>query len=103
MRILQVVSCFPPAYAFGGPVKVAYQIAGELVKRKHEVVVYTSDAKDLWSRLSIDPVEVVDGIRVHYFRNLALTTVRRSKLFITPRVVSRAREEVESFDVIHFH
>ena len=37
---------------------MAYQIARELVKRKHEVVVYTSDAKDLGSRLSVKPVKV---------------------------------------------
>jgi len=103
MRILSVIPYFYPAQAFGGPVKVAFQVSRELVKRKHEVVVYTSDAKDLGSRLSIDPVKVIDGIRVHYFRNLALMPVKKSKLFITPHIVSRATEEVETFDVIHLH
>ena len=103
MKILQVVSYFHPAYAFGGPIKVAYQISRELVKRKHEVVVYTSDAKDLNSRLSVDPVEVVDGIKVWYMRNLGLIPLKTSKLFITPRLVSSAREELEKFDLIHLH
>ena len=103
MKILQVVPYFPPAYAFGGPVEVAYQTAKELVKRKHEVVVYTSDAKDFGSRLSINPDNVIDGIRVHYFRNLALMPVKKSKLFITPQLVSHAKEEVGKFDVIHLH
>jgi len=103
MKILQVVSYFPPAYAFGGPVKVAYQISRELVRRKHEVVVYTSDVNDFGSRLSINPVKVVDGIRVHYFRNLAMMPVKKLKLFIMPHMVSVAREEVKKFDVIHLH
>lgn len=46
MKILQVMPYFPPACAFGGPVKVAYQVSSELLKRMHEVVVWTSDAKD---------------------------------------------------------
>ncbi len=94
---------FPPAYAFGGPAKVAYQVSKELVKKGHEVVVYASDAKDFCSRLRIDSDNDVDGIRVHRFRNLSLTLVKKFKLFITPQLVSRAKEEVEKFDVIHLH
>jgi glycosyltransferase involved in cell wall biosynthesis len=103
LKILQVAPCFLPAQAFGGPVKVAYQVSRELVKRKHEVVVYTSDARDFGSRLRIDSDNDVDGIRVHYFRNLALTLVKKFKLFVTPQLVSRAKEEVEKFDVVHLH
>ena len=103
MKILQVVPYFPPAYAFGGPVKVAYQVSRELIKRGHEVVVYTSDAGDFGSRLSVESVKFVDGITVQYFRNLALMLVKKFKLFITPQLFSRAKEEVEKFDVIHLH
>jgi len=103
MKILQVVPYFLPAYAFGGPVKVAYQVSRELVRRGHEVVVYTSDAKDFGSRLRIDSDNDVDGIRVRYFRNLALTLVKKFKLFITSQLVSHAKEEVKKFDVIHLH
>ena len=103
MKILQVVPYFPPAYAFGGPVKVAYQVSRELVKREHEVVAYTSDARDFGSRLNVESVKFVDGMRVHYFGNLALMLVKKFKLFITPQLVSRAKEEVEKFDVIHLH
>jgi len=103
MNILQVVPYFHPAYAFGGPAKAVYEIARELVKRKHQAVVYTTDAKDSGSRLTVDPVEVVDGIKVYYFRNLALMTVRKSNLFITPQLVSLAEKEIGKFDVIHLH
>jgi hypothetical protein len=34
MKILQVVPYFLPAYAFGGSMKVAYQISKEFVKNK---------------------------------------------------------------------
>jgi len=82
---------------------VAYQVPRELVKRGHEVVVYTSDAKDFGSRLRIDSDNDVDGIRVRYFKNLALMLVKKFKLFITPQLISRAKEGVKKFDVIHLH
>jgi len=100
MKILQVVPYFPPAYAFGGPVKVSFQVSKELVQRGHEVVVYTSDAKDLVSRLSVEQVSYVDGIKVNYFRNI---WVPKLKLFLTPGLVSKVKEEVRQFDVIHLH
>jgi glycosyltransferase involved in cell wall biosynthesis len=104
MRILQVIPYFPPAYAFGGPVKAAYQISRELAKRGHEVVVYTTDAKDFSSRLEeTDFSNAVEGLKVYRFRNLSLTLVKKLKLFITPQLILSARKEVKEFDVIHLH
>jgi glycosyltransferase involved in cell wall biosynthesis len=103
MRILQVTPYFPPAYAFGGPVKAAYQISRELIKRGHEVVVYTTDAKDFSSRLEIDSSNTIKGMKVHRFRNLSLTLVKKLKLFITPQLALFARKEVRKFDIIHLH
>ncbi|MEM1510588.1 MAG: glycosyltransferase [Thermofilaceae archaeon] len=103
MKILQVIPYFPPAYAFGGPVEVSYQISKELVKRGHEVIVYTSDAGNYSSRLNIESIKFIDGIEVHYFRNLSLASVKILKLFITPQLISHAKKEVKKFDVIHLH
>jgi len=103
MKILQVVPYFPPAYAFGGPVKVAYQISRELIKRGHEVVVYTTDAKDFDSRLGIKSSDIIEGIKVHRFRNHFLSLAKKLKLFITPQLALFARKEVKEFDVIHLH
>jgi len=46
MKILQVSPCFYPAWAYGGPVPIVYHLSQELVKRGHEVVVYTTDTFD---------------------------------------------------------
>ena len=103
MKILMVSVAFAPSYAFGGAPKVAYDLAKELAKRNHEVVVYTSDAKDANSRLSINPVGFVDGIEVHYFRNLSMAPIKASKLFITPNLASAVQENLRKFDVVHLH
>jgi len=103
MKILQVVPYFHPAYAFGGPVKVVYQISKALVKNGHDVVVYTSDAKDFGSRLNMCFIDKINGIKVYRFRSLSMTFVRKLKFFITPRMVLSARKEVKMFDIIHLH
>lgn len=103
MRILQVVPYFPPAYAFGGPVRAVYEISRELVKLGNQVTVYTSDAKDLWTRINESSFAEVDGIQVYYMKNLSMFSVRKSKLFITPEIVPRIKKEGQTFDIIHLH
>ncbi len=103
MKILHVVPYFPPAYAFGGPAKVAYEMCRELVKRGHDVTVYTSDARDLYSRVSVKPPDVIDALKVFYFKNASMTLVRGAKLFVTPRLFSKVKNEVKTFDVVHLH
>lgn len=83
--------------------KVAYQFSKELAKRGHEVVVYTSDAKDLNTRLSTEPERILDSFKVHYMRNLLMMPVRKSKLFITPELRLKVKEEIKEFDVVHLH
>ena len=46
MKILQVIPAFYPAMAYGGTVTVAYHLSRDLVRRGHEVTVYTSDSLD---------------------------------------------------------
>jgi glycosyltransferase involved in cell wall biosynthesis len=103
MKVLQVTPYFAPAYAFGGTVKAAYQISSELVRRRHEVVVYTSDIKNQNTRLNIEPMKVLGKMKVYYMRNLSLELARRSKIFITPEIILKARNEAERFDIIHLH
>jgi glycosyltransferase involved in cell wall biosynthesis len=103
MKILQVAPFFPPAHAYGGMAGMAFQISKELIERDHEVVVYTSDAKDIGLRININPNEVLDGIEVHYFRSLVPTITRKLKLSITPMMILHAKNEVKRFDVVHLH
>lgn len=102
MRILFVIPYFYPAEAFGGPVKVAFDVGKELVKRGHEVVVFTSDAKDLKNRLEVKSDEI-EGMKVHYFRNSSMFFVKWSKLFITPELSRKMKSDLKSFDVVHVH
>lgn len=103
MKILQVVSYFPPAYAFGGPVNVAYQISKKLTMRGNEVVVYTSDAKNIHSRLNLPRLKLVDGMFINYFKNISMSTVSNYNLFITPDIIFHIKNEIKDFNIIHLH
>jgi glycosyltransferase involved in cell wall biosynthesis len=92
MRILQVVPYFYPAFAYGGPVKVSYEISKKLVERGHDVVVYTSDMKDGYSRIDSES-EDVNGIKVHYFPTFSALAVREMKLFIMPEIISTVKKK----------
>ena len=96
MKILHVVSYFPPALCYGGVPIAAYLMAREQSKN-HDVEVYTTDAGIPKQRNDINP----GNMQVHYFRNhLHLPTLG---LFITPGLVSHAIRNLRNFDIIHLH
>jgi glycosyltransferase involved in cell wall biosynthesis len=102
VRILLVIPYFYPMWVCGGPVKVAYDVSRELIRRGHEVTVYTSNG--IRGCLRVDSrINEVDAIRVHYFRNVSEMTAREMKLFITPEMIPVVRKEIQSFDIVHLH
>lgn len=104
MKILQVISSFPPAYSYGGPARVAYEISKELVKRGHEVTVYTTDVYDACSRFKYDNNPMwMDGIEVYYFKNVSNKLAQRKNLATAPMMAFALNKNVEKFDVIHLH
>ena len=101
MKILEVCPKFHHSVA-SGSTNVAYYISEELARRGHSVAVYTSDMKDKYTRMN-SGVQEIDGIRVHRFRSIGTIATREMKIFVTPAIIQRARNEIRSFDVIHIH
>jgi len=100
MRILQVISTFYPALAFGGPVKVAYNICMELTRRGHDVEVFTTNAYD--QTRNFEPIsreQIINGFKVTYFNN----KLRFSNLFISSEMITTLCKRFREFDVIHTH
>jgi glycosyltransferase involved in cell wall biosynthesis len=100
MKILHVISTFPPAYAFGGPPKVAFDVCRELVRRGHDVEVYATNAYD--QKSNFNPISrriYVEGIKVTYFPNL----LKIANLFVAPTLISKLIKTIDSFHVLHIH
>ncbi|AGK60068.1 Glycosyltransferase [Archaeoglobus sulfaticallidus PM70-1] len=102
MKILQVIPYFVPAWGYGGPVRVAYELSKRLVEKGHEVTVYTTDTLSKDSRVN-KKVQEIDGIRVQYFPNLSNKLAWNHNIFLSPSMISIVKKRIQNFDIIHMH
>lgn len=101
MKILQLNPAFYPAFAYGGTVNSSYIISKALVKRGHDVTVYTSDSIDKHTRQR-DLYLEHEGIKIYYFRNVSNLLAWHRYLFY-PGLVSAIRDNIKKFDIVHLH
>lgn len=101
MRIVQVVPHFYPAWSFGGIARVVYEISRELVRKGHEVVVYTTNAFDPKTDFKVSKPEYdIEGMRVRYYNNIA----RFGGLnFSSDTFDDSSRREIRDSDIVHLH
>lgn len=102
MKILIVSPYFSPAFYYGGPVRVTYEIARRLVQSGHDVTVATTDALDERSRYEQE-TSTVDGVKIHYFKNVSNTLACRYHAFLPIGLYSFLRNSSGEFDVVHVH
>jgi glycosyltransferase involved in cell wall biosynthesis len=101
VKILQVSLRFPPAPVYGGVPRTTYLVSKELVKRGHEVTIFTTDAYDANSRLKIwDNPAFMNGITVYRFRTIS-NYLAYKNVPIAPAMAFALRGHVKSFDVVH--
>ncbi len=101
MKILQIVNYYFPSFGLGGgPAQCAYNLSKYMVKKGHEVTVYTTDASDLGSKKRIErKIQVINGAKVFFFPYL----FSHYGFFIIPGLLETLRSTVEDFDVVHLH
>lgn len=86
MRIAHITATFPPYW--GGTGNVAYYNARELVRRGHEVHIFTPRTHNNIA------LETKDGISIHRLKPI----FRLGNAFLLPGLLS-----IKDYDVIHFH
>ena len=99
MKILHVVPTYLPATRYGGPIYSVHGLCRALVRRKHEVHVYTTniDGKAS-STVPIDNLVDLDGVQISYFRSPFLR-----RLCWSPAMGSALKERIHDFDCVHLH
>jgi glycosyltransferase involved in cell wall biosynthesis len=98
---LQITKYYYPSISFGGPVQCTHNISINMVKKGHEVTVFTTDAYEINSRLNIkDRFKLVDGVKVFFFHNIVRM---RNGFFISPKMIGILREEACKYDIVHLH
>lgn len=103
MNILHLTPYYAPAYAFGGVVRSVEGMARALARRGHQVTVLTTDALDMTSRYSGQPVELIDGVRVLHATNISHRVRGRLNLSTPARMQALARDILPGTDVVHCH
>jgi glycosyltransferase involved in cell wall biosynthesis len=99
LRLLQVVPSYYPAVRYGGPIRTVHALCTGLVRRGHQVSVYTTNI-DGDRNLDVPlgtPVDM-DGVLVHYF---PVGPLRR--LCWSPALAGQLRRAVADFDLVHLH
>ena len=102
MKILQICPIFPPSpLNFGsGVTNVVYYISKELVRKGHEVSVYTSTYLGPHEKMSsVNNPTIIDGIEVYHFPY----TLGYYTFFITPSIISHMKKNIRKFNIVHLH
>src|SRR3954468_3967498 len=99
LKILHVVPTYYPAVRYGGPIRSVHGLAVALLRRGHDVHVYTTildgpDDRDV----PVDTPVILDGVTVRYFR---VPCLRR--LHWSPGLERRLQQSISEFDVVHLH
>ena len=103
MKILEVISSFPPAYSYGGALKGAHALSKQLVADGHDVSVFTTDVYDANSRLHYNTnPEIMDGIKVFHFHNISNALARKNIPF-APSMFFALWKGMKKFDIVHLH
>ena len=77
-----------------------YNLGKRLVRRGHEITVYTTDVLDADSRVE-KRFDLLEGMKVHYFKTISNWLSWHQKLFFPMGLGEKIKETIKSFDVIH--
>lgn len=102
MKICQIISTPPFAWATGGCARVVYDLSWELAKRGHDVTIITTDLYEPYHRYPTDLV-VSDPknliiLRFPYFCDWLAW---KKKIFISLDLIKYLRLHVRDYDIIH--
>jgi glycosyltransferase involved in cell wall biosynthesis len=98
VRILHVVPTYLPATRYGGPIFAVHGLCKALVRRGHEVEVFTTNVDgDGVSDVPLGAAVQLDGVRIHYFAS----TMHR--LYYSPAMRNALRARTHEFQLVHAH
>ena len=105
MKILQMISYFYPAWTYGGPGVLIYNLSRSLINKKHQVTVYSTDVFNDKRRRNGTDNNALAGKKFNYyfFRTISNRFSFATKFFFSPGIIIKLFREIRSFDVIHIH
>lgn len=103
MRILHVVPTYLPATRYGGPIYSVHGLCRALVRRGHDVDVFTTNVDgELDSDVPIGVPVSLDGVRVYYFAADSFARLGR-RMYVSRAMRTAVAERLSTYDVLHLH
>jgi glycosyltransferase involved in cell wall biosynthesis len=99
LRVIQINASYKPAFIYGGPTMSVSMLCEQLVKKRIDVMVFTTTANGT-DELAVtlnNPVNV-DGVQVTYFKRLT-----KDHTHFSPALLSKLWHDVKNYDVVHIH
>lgn len=100
MRITFVTPYFAPAWSYGGPPRVLYLFAVELIRLGHTVTVITTDA--LNQNRNLYSFERLENISVYRFHTISNYLAFKQKIFYVPDLLHKTKEIISKSDIVLF-
>jgi glycosyltransferase involved in cell wall biosynthesis len=98
VRILHVVPTYLPATRYGGPIYSVHGLCRALVRRGHQVDVFTTNVDgERDSDVPLGTPVDLDGVSVRYFA----TNFRR--LYVSPSMRRMLADSIGRYDLAHLH
>ncbi|KGK98087.1 hypothetical protein LI82_10130 [Methanococcoides methylutens] len=102
MKIAQVISTPPFAWATGGCARIAHELSKELANKGHEVTIITTDLYKPDQRyINTKNPEYIDGIRFFRFRCASNWLAWKHKLYISPKLLRYLKINLQEYEVVH--
>jgi glycosyltransferase involved in cell wall biosynthesis len=102
MKIAQVISTPPFAWATGGCARVVYDLSKGLVRKGHEVTILTTDLYKPSQRYS-KAQEYSDGVNILRFPYVNNILAWNYKVYISPKLISYLKDHLREYELIHLH
>ncbi len=99
-NIVIVSQYFAPAWSYGGPPRVLYVLARELIKLGKNVEVITTDVLD--EKRNAILKEMMDGIEITRFKTISNYLAYKVKLMIALDVYANSKEIIQHADCVLF-
>lgn len=99
MKILILTEFFAPSWAFGGPPKTLFEIARELVRRRHSVTVFATNVLDARNEIE-KRYDVIEGVKVYYLKTLSKRLAWNAKIFLPIGLRKLLKENTKDFDLV---
>lgn len=102
MKIVHVIPFYAPAWGYGGPVRVCYDLANALSDKGHSITVLTTDAYDHTRRINKD-CEDTGPAKVKRFRNLSNYLAKKYNFFLPLGFSNYCKKNIKHADIVHLH